>query len=107
MFAVVQIGSNERRSPCITARMVLAAAGCAWARMMFGAVVATPAARPVRRIVRRDTPMCEFPRLIVVVALRTSNGGILRIGSQLSSARRSPGDVVPRATAATQQFNRN
>src|SRR5256885_11026271 len=29
LFAVVQIGSSERKSPCITARMVRAREGCA------------------------------------------------------------------------------
>src|ERR1043165_670292 len=57
MFAVVQIGSSERRSPCITARMVRAREGCA--RVMAGtlesAVAASEPWTKRRRVVRIET----------------------------------------------------
>src|SRR5580704_18674611 len=55
MFAVVQIGSNTRRSPLITARNVLDTVGPAWARARCRApaATATPAARPVFSTLRR------------------------------------------------------
>src|SRR5947199_4248954 len=61
MFAVVQIGSSERRSPCITARMVRAREGCA--RVTPGipenAVVASVPCTKRRRVVRMEVlPLC-------------------------------------------------
>src|SRR5262245_2331872 len=54
MLAVVQIGSSTVRSPCITARMVLAALGADWAVSRPGAATAAVAARPVLRKLRRE-----------------------------------------------------
>src|SRR5436305_13400368 len=71
MFAVVQIGSSERRSPCITARMVRAREGCA--RVMLGmpetaaAAAAAAAAVPCtkrRRVVRMEVLPLGFPDLV-------------------------------------------
>src|SRR5215207_1902339 len=59
MFAVVQIGSKARRSPCITARIVLPAAGCA--RSTEGAWVSAAAAAVVCRNVRRVAFMASSP----------------------------------------------
>src|SRR5215469_237036 len=66
--------------------------------MMCGATEAAPAARPVRRIVRRDTPIVSLPEPFVVVALQTcrADGGILRIAWRMSSARSGPGDCGSR-----------
>src|ERR1041384_1281873 len=55
MFAVVQIGSSERRSPCITARMVRARAGSARPMPGMPEVAAAAASVPCtkrRRVVR-------------------------------------------------------
>ncbi len=54
MFAVVQIGSNDRRSPCMTARTVLLAAGRVCARTMPGAPAKAAAATPPFNTIRRD-----------------------------------------------------
>src|SRR5262245_31464759 len=54
MLAVVQIGSSTVRSPCITARIVLAAGGADWAVSRPGAATAAVAARPVLRKLRRE-----------------------------------------------------
>src|SRR5437660_1313160 len=71
MFAVVQIGSSERKSPCITARMVRAGEGCA--RTMPGAPEKAAAASVPwtkrRRVVRIETS------LFVVEAIYSRNGG--------------------------------
>src|SRR5262245_35033205 len=76
MLAVVQIGSSTVRSPCMTARMVLAAGGADWAISRPGAAAAALAARPVCKNLRRD-----------VVARRLI--GIL-LGPAPSQARRHP-----------------
>src|SRR5262245_45932979 len=78
MLAVVQIGSSTVRSPCMTARTVLAAAGADWAVSRPGAAAAALAARPVCKNLRRD-----------VVARRVI--GIL-LGPGPSQARRHPLD---------------
>src|SRR5580658_174666 len=52
MFAVVQIGSNTRRSPCMTARSVPASPAAASARRIIGAK--TPAASPLPITLRRE-----------------------------------------------------
>src|SRR5689334_15962920 len=54
MFAVVQIGSNDRRSPCITPRIVLAGVACARAKAganPVNAAAATPPFSTLRRVV--------------------------------------------------------
>src|SRR5262245_13011909 len=61
MFAVVQIGSSERRSPCITARMVRAREGCAYVLCgsAVSAVVASVPCTKRRRVVRIEVlPLC-------------------------------------------------
>ncbi len=66
MFAVVQIGSSTRRSACITALTVRAAAGWACVLMMEGALVSAAAARP---------PFNTFRR-VVIFCLRSSRAQI-------------------------------
>src|SRR4051812_8280077 len=54
MLAVVQIGSSTVRSPCITARIVLATGGGVCAVGRPGAATAAVAASPVLRKSRRE-----------------------------------------------------
>src|SRR5215217_4606802 len=58
MLAVVQIGSRERRSPCITARIVLAREGCALSILGIpeSAVVASVPCTKRRRVGRMKDP---------------------------------------------------
>src|SRR5215813_8880817 len=70
MLAVVQIGSSTVRSPCMTARMVLAAGGADWAVSRPGAATAAVAARPVLRKVRREL----MARLVIELSPCTGKG---------------------------------
>src|SRR5215218_8697975 len=75
MFAVVQIGSKARRSPCIAARTVLAAAGAVWARRTPGAPARAAAAAPdcsnVRRVVVIElSPRALWPGLAAIYSRR-------------------------------------
>src|SRR5947208_2946416 len=68
MFAVVQIGSKARRSPCITARSVFAGVGVPCALRMPGAPASAAAAAVVCRKLRRVLIMV-LPRIGAVKGL--------------------------------------
>src|ERR1700746_1898160 len=61
MFAVVQIGSKERKSPCITALSVFAAAGISFARPIAGAAMSVAAATLPWTKRRRVVPIFILP----------------------------------------------
>src|SRR4051794_24802050 len=73
MFAVVQIGSKARRSPCMTARSVFPAAGVPWALRIPGAPASAAAAAVVCRKLRRVLIMV-LPGIGAVAGLRLRHG---------------------------------
>src|SRR3954451_11245281 len=74
MFAVVQIGSSERRSPCITARMVRARDGCACVLRgsAESAVVTIVPCTKRRRVVRMKSPPSCLGDLLTEARKETS-----------------------------------
>src|SRR5215210_2282383 len=87
MFAVVQIGSKARRSPCMTARMVLPAAGCA--RSTLGAWVSAAVAAVACRNVRRVVFMRPLPDRAKAGASRGPRSIYSRDAPPLQGARRA------------------
>src|SRR5918998_2329012 len=102
MFAVVQIGSKARRSPCITARTVLAAAGAVWARRTPGALARAAAAAPdcsnVRRVVVMGvSPRALWPGLAAIYSRRGRRGQARSLTDLEEGVRflRSPPTLTP------------
>src|SRR5215204_5171033 len=90
MFAVVQIGSSERRSPCITARMVRAREGCACVLRgsIVSAVVASVPCTNRRRVVRIEVLPYRWTDLLT--ERRSGTRGLRLYGEEPRRRRLEP-----------------
>src|SRR3954469_18449417 len=105
MFAVVQIGSKARKSPCITARSVFPAAGVPCALRIPGAPASAAAAAVVCRKLRRVLIMV-LPGIGAVAGLERLRHGKGRSGKRVTlrhvipgrRQRQRPEEKAPRGT---------